>query len=72
MCSGLASGRMPCSTATSPPLPPVHWRRGKFLGSGAYGQVFCALDEDTGRLIAVKEVCPQLLQLFTSYCSAFT
>lgn len=35
---------------------PRRWQRGKLLGSGAYGQVFLALDMDTGAELAVKQV----------------
>ena len=35
---------------------PVHWKKGRILGSGAFGQVFLCYDEDTGREMAVKQV----------------
>eukprot|EP00053_Salpingoeca_punica_P005466 m.54487 g.54487 ORF g.54487 m.54487 type:complete len:598 (+) comp13255_c0_seq2:349-2142(+) len=35
---------------------PKRWQKGKLLGSGAYGQVFLALDLDTGAELAVKQV----------------
>eukprot|EP00052_Salpingoeca_macrocollata_P001579 m.26353 g.26353 ORF g.26353 m.26353 type:complete len:395 (+) comp11500_c0_seq1:347-1531(+) len=35
---------------------PRRWQRGKLLGSGAFGQVFLALDMDTGAELAVKQV----------------
>jgi hypothetical protein len=35
---------------------PRRWQRGKLLGSGAYGQVFLALDMDSGAELAVKQV----------------
>eukprot|EP00047_Mylnosiga_fluctuans_P014013 m.34704 g.34704 ORF g.34704 m.34704 type:complete len:541 (+) comp5253_c0_seq1:31-1653(+) len=36
--------------------PPKRWQRGKLLGSGAFGQVYLALDMDTGAEIAIKQV----------------
>lgn len=35
---------------------PRHWKRGRLLGSGAFGQVFMCYDIDTGRELAVKQV----------------
>lgn len=35
------------------------WRKGKFLGSGAFGQVFLAYDAETGVEFAVKQVLYQ-------------
>ncbi|KAL5489206.1 hypothetical protein EMCRGX_G018273 [Ephydatia muelleri] len=35
---------------------PTNWRKGKLLGSGAFGQVFICHDQDTGRELAVKMV----------------
>ena len=37
-------------------LAPVNWRKGKVLGSGAFGKVYLAYDADTGRELAVKQV----------------
>ena len=34
----------------------VFWQRGELLGSGSFGQVFSAIDLNTGTRIAVKEV----------------
>jgi len=34
----------------------VRFKRGELLGAGSFGKVFLALDEDTGELMAVKEV----------------
>ena len=35
---------------------PRRWKRGRILGSGAFGQVFLCYDIDTGRELAVKQV----------------
>ena len=35
---------------------PLHWKRGRQLGAGAFGQVFLCYDIDTGRELAVKQV----------------
>ena len=34
----------------------LRWQRGELIGSGAFGRVFLGLNEDTGELLAVKEV----------------
>ncbi|KAG2431906.1 hypothetical protein HXX76_009397 [Chlamydomonas incerta] len=38
------------------PTVPVRWRKGEGIGSGSFGQVYLALNCDTGELLAVKEV----------------
>ena len=38
------------------PRCPTNWRKGRLLGSGAFGQVYLGYDADTGREFAVKEV----------------
>lgn len=35
---------------------PANWKKGRILGSGAFGQVFLCFDTDTGRELAVKQV----------------
>ena len=35
---------------------PLNWTRGELVGQGAFGTVFVAMDNDTGELIAVKQV----------------
>jgi hypothetical protein len=37
-------------------LKPINWMRGELVGQGAFGSVFVAMDNDTGELIAVKQV----------------
>ncbi|MCO5571552.1 hypothetical protein L7F22_025295 [Adiantum nelumboides] len=32
------------------------WKRGELLGEGAYGKVFCGLNQSTGELMAVKQL----------------
>ena len=36
--------------------PVMRWKKGAFLGKGAYGSVYVALNENTGELFAVKQV----------------
>lgn len=38
------------------PRAPVNWQQGKFLGRGAYGEVYLCYDVDTGRELAAKQV----------------
>ncbi|KAL4424202.1 hypothetical protein ABPG75_001503 [Micractinium tetrahymenae] len=35
---------------------PISWTKGELVGQGAFGSVFVAMDNDTGELIAVKQV----------------
>ena len=39
---------------SSAPHAPVKWRKGRLLGSGAFGQVLMCYDEETGREMALK------------------
>ncbi|KAI5955351.1 SSK2 [Candida jiufengensis] len=34
----------------------IRWQKGKFIGGGTFGQVFCAVNLDTGGIMAVKEI----------------
>lgn len=45
-----------CLLRFAAPNAPAHWRQGRCLGSGAFGQVYLCYDEDTGRELAVKRV----------------
>jgi serine/threonine protein kinase len=40
----------------SPPHCPNNWTRGEIIGQGAFGTVYLGMDNDTGQLMAVKEV----------------
>ncbi|EIE26178.1 Pkinase-domain-containing protein [Coccomyxa subellipsoidea C-169] len=39
-----------------PETGPVSWTRGELLGAGAFGRVYLGLNNDTGQLMAVKQV----------------
>ena len=44
-------------TRRSPPQTiPLNWTKGKLIGAGAFGRVFQGLDDDTGQIVAVKQV----------------
>ncbi|KAG1327015.1 Mitogen-activated protein kinase kinase kinase NPK1 [Cocos nucifera] len=36
--------------------PPIQWRKGELIGSGAFGQVYMGMNLDSGELLAVKQV----------------
>ncbi|KAL2509040.1 Mitogen-activated protein kinase kinase kinase 3 [Forsythia ovata] len=38
------------------PPPPIRWRKGELIGSGAFGRVYMGMNLDSGELLAVKEV----------------
>lgn len=48
----------------SPPVPcdpqqqvrPKHWIKGDMIGQGAFGSVYLGMDNDTGQLMAIKQV----------------
>jgi hypothetical protein len=46
-----------CGGRPGAQLKPINWTRGEQVGQGAFGSVFVAMDNDTGELIAVKQVC---------------
>lgn len=35
---------------------PLNWTKGELIGQGAFGSVFLGMDNDTGQLMAVKQV----------------
>ncbi|XP_059830540.1 mitogen-activated protein kinase kinase kinase 22 isoform X1 [Hypanus sabinus] len=42
--------------SSASPRAPINWILGKFLGRGAFGEVYLCYDADTGRELAVKQV----------------
>ncbi|XP_061376543.1 mitogen-activated protein kinase kinase kinase NPK1-like [Gastrolobium bilobum] len=38
------------------PAPPIRWRKGELIGSGAFGRVYMGMNLDSGELIAIKQV----------------
>lgn len=40
----------------SVPEAPINWQRGELIGAGAFGRVYLGMNEDTGELMAVKQV----------------
>ena len=35
---------------------PLNWTRGELIGQGAFGSVYLGMDNDSGQLMAVKQV----------------
>eukprot|EP01064_Diplonema_japonicum_P029368 TRINITY_DN4730_c0_g1_i1.p1 TRINITY_DN4730_c0_g1~~TRINITY_DN4730_c0_g1_i1.p1 ORF type:complete len:692 (+),score=143.09 TRINITY_DN4730_c0_g1_i1:64-2139(+) len=63
--SQLAPPTLNSPHATPPPASPnplrkdaakLRWKRGKFLGAGAWGKVSLGLNQDSGKLMAVKTI----------------
>lgn len=52
--------KIAASAGVEPPpvirAPIVRWKRGELLGSGAFGRVYLALNEDDGTLMAAKQI----------------
>ncbi|KAK7280173.1 hypothetical protein RJT34_25235 [Clitoria ternatea] len=42
--------------APKPLPPPIRWRKGELIGSGAFGHVYMGMNLDSGELIAIKQV----------------
>ena len=53
---GRVSSRGGAALGSTTPSHALRWQRGELLGTGAFGRVFLGLNEDTGELLAVKEV----------------
>jgi hypothetical protein len=49
---------------------PLNWTRGELVGQGAFGTVFVAMDNDTGELIAVKQVGARVGVWWVLRCAA--
>ncbi|KAF9523599.1 hypothetical protein CPB83DRAFT_910537 [Crepidotus variabilis] len=52
----IAEDRSLSSLASSSSNISVKWQQGKFIGAGAFGSVYLALNLDNGTLMAVKEI----------------
>eukprot|EP00210_Caulerpa_lentillifera_P000036 g35.t1 len=39
-----------------PPTCPLQWTKGELIGSGAFGKVYLGFNQDTGHLLAIKQV----------------
>ena len=54
----LRPGRLGVDGQGEPGGGPVHWTRGELIGAGAFGRVYMGLNNETGQLMAVKQVAP--------------
>ena len=52
----LRPGKMGADGQNGPSSGPVHWTRGELIGAGAFGRVYMGLNNETGQLMAVKQV----------------
>lgn len=56
----LSKRPLPTLPNSSPPskelAPPIRWRRGELIGCGAFGRVYMGMNQDSGELLAVKQV----------------
>ena len=48
----------------------INWQIGEMVGAGAFGRVYLGLNNDTGQLMAVKQVRGLLKQMHCSMASA--
>lgn len=46
----------PASAPAPPPPPPFSWTKGEQIGAGAFGRVYSGLNNETGEMIAIKQV----------------
>ncbi|CAN6677087.1 unnamed protein product [Malus baccata var. baccata] len=56
---GLLSKAPVCAlppVASRDDAPPIRWRKGELIGSGAFGRVYMGMNLDSGELLAVKQV----------------
>ena len=60
----LRPGKMGADGQNGPSSSPVHWTRGELIGAGAFGRVYMGLNNETGQLMAVKQVCTVLTIMF--------
>eukprot|EP00887_Chlorella_sp_A99_P006974 scaffold2.g6974.t1 len=51
-----AGGVSPELAAAPRQTRPKHWSKGEMIGQGAFGSVYLGLDNDTGQLMAIKQV----------------
>ena len=52
----LRPGRLGMDGQNAPSSEPVHWTKGELIGAGAFGRVYMGLNNETGQLMAVKQV----------------
>ncbi|XVF41937.1 hypothetical protein PTKIN_Ptkin01aG0320800 [Pterospermum kingtungense] len=56
MNSCIRESRVLSKPSSPSPPPPIRWRKGELIGSGAFGRVYMGMNLDSGELLAVKEV----------------
>ena len=52
----LRPGKVGTGGQGAPSSEPVHWIKGELIGAGAFGRVYMGLNNETGQLMAVKQV----------------